>query len=105
MSDPTDRVIDAVFRTFGLAASRVPAGGGAAAAVTVLPVRPDPTLAGLDGASRLTADGALFELRASEVAAPGKGDTLTVGAQAYKVSAVRAKDVLKKVFILDCRKA
>ena len=105
MPDAFDRCIDATFRAFGVAASHTPSGGGAPAAVTVIPVLADPTLAALDGATRLKGEGGLFELRAADVPAPGPGDSLIVAGAAYKVSSARAKDPLKKIFVLDCRKA
>lgn len=76
------KAVDTGFRTFGRAASYTPS-GGSAADVTVIVRTPEGDLSGFSlGARRV---GRVADVRASEVAAPAEGDTLTVGGESFRV--------------------
>ena len=68
--------MDATFAAFGIDAVYTPA-GGEPVPVRVIARRPD-TIVGF-GETRIHAETATFELRASEVAGLGTGDLVTVG--------------------------
>ena len=74
--------VDATFAAFGFDAVYTPA-GGEAVAVRVIAKRPD-TIVGF-GETRIHAETATFELRASEVASPRPGDQLTAGTETFVV--------------------
>ena len=66
--------VDATFAAFGIDAVYMPA-GGEPVSVRVIARRPD-TIVGF-GETRIHAETATFEVRASEVASPRPGDQLT----------------------------
>ena len=74
--------VDATFAAFGIDAVYTPA-GGEPVSVRVIARRPD-TIVGF-GETRIHAETATFELRASEVASPRPGDQLTVGGETFVV--------------------
>jgi hypothetical protein len=74
--------VDATFAAFGLDAVYTPA-GGEAVSVRVIARRPD-TIVGF-GETRLHAETATFEVRASEVASLRPEDQLTVGGESFVV--------------------
>jgi hypothetical protein len=74
--------VDAAFAAFGIDAVYTPA-GGEPVSVRVIARRPD-TIVGF-GETRIHAETATFELRASEVADPRPDDHLTVGSEAFVV--------------------
>ena len=74
--------VDATFAAFGIDAVYTPA-GGEPVPVRVIARRPD-TIVGF-GETRIHAETATFELRASEVAKPAPGDQLTVGGETFVV--------------------
>ena len=74
--------VDATFAAFGVDATYRPA-GGEPVSVRVIARRPD-TIVGF-GETRIHAETATFELRASEVADPRPNDQLTVGADTFVV--------------------
>jgi hypothetical protein len=74
--------VDAAFAALGIDATYTPAGGDPVA-VRVIPKRPD-TIVGF-GETRIHAETATFELRASEVADPRPGDQLTIGGETFVV--------------------
>jgi hypothetical protein len=73
---------DATFAAFGMDASYTPP-GGERSPVRVIARRPD-TIVGF-GETRIHAETATFELRASEVASPRPGDELTAGGETFVV--------------------
>ena len=74
--------MDATFAAFGIDAVYTPA-GGEPVPVRVIARRPD-AIVGF-GDTRIHAETATFEVRASEVASPRQGDQLTVGAESFIV--------------------
>lgn len=84
-----ERAIDAAFRTWGVDASYTPA-GGASRVIRVLLSRPD-EIVDVGGFAQVGA-ATMVEIRKSEVAAPKKGDGLTVDGKAYKLGEPRQPD-------------
>jgi hypothetical protein len=74
--------VDATFAAFGIEAVYTPA-GGEPVAVRVIARRPD-TIVGV-GETRIHAETATFEVRASDVASPRPGDQLTLGSVIFVV--------------------
>jgi hypothetical protein len=92
---------DATFAAFGIDALYTPA-GGAPVSVRVIAKRPD-TIVGF-GDTRIHAETATFELRASEVASPRHGDQLTVGGETFVVQGEsERRDRDRLVWTLDIR--
>jgi hypothetical protein len=95
--------LDATFAAFGIDATFTPAGGGAVP-VRVIARRPD-TIVGL-GETRIRAETAIFEVRASELANPRPGDQLTVGGEAFVIQGEPERgDPDGLVWTLDMRPA
>jgi hypothetical protein len=74
--------VDATFAAFGIDAVYTPA-GGEPVSVRVIARRPD-TIVGF-GETRIHAETATFEVRASEVASPRPDDQLTVGGETFVI--------------------
>jgi hypothetical protein len=74
--------LDATFAAFGIEATYTPA-GGEVVSVRVIARRPDTILG--HGETRIHAETATFELRASEVASPRSGDQLTVAGDTFVI--------------------
>jgi hypothetical protein len=74
--------VDATFAAFGIDASYTPA-GGESVPVRVIARRPD-TIVGF-GDTRIHAETATFEVRASEVAQPRPDDQLVVDGQTFVI--------------------
>ena len=74
--------VDATFAAFGIDALYTPA-GGEPVAVRVIARRPD-AIVGF-GETRIHAETATFEVRASEVASPRPDDQLAVGGETFLV--------------------
>ena len=95
--------IDPVFAVFGTDAAYTPT-GAEPVSVRVIARRPD-TIVGL-GETRIRAETATFELRASEVAGPRPGDQLTVGGETFTVQGEPGRrDPDRLVWSLDIRPA
>ena len=95
--------VDATFAAFGIEASYVPA-GGEPVSVRVIARRPD-TIVGF-GDTRIHAETAILELRASEVASPRPGDQLTVDGQTFIVQGEpERRDPDRLVWTLDVHPA
>jgi hypothetical protein len=93
--------VDATFAAFGIDALYTPAGGDAVS-VRVIACRPD-AIVGF-GDTRIHAETATFELRASEFANPGPGDQLTVGGETFIVQGEpERRDPDRLVWTLDVR--
>jgi hypothetical protein len=93
--------VDATFAAFGIDASYTPA-GGEPVPVRVITRRPD-TIVGF-GETRIHAETATFELRASEVASPRPLDHLTVGGETFVVQGEpERRDPDRLVWILDSK--
>ena len=75
-------VVDATFAAFGIDAVFTPP-GGEPVSVRVIAKRPD-TIVGF-GETRIHAETATFELRASQVADPRPGDQLIIGGENFIV--------------------
>jgi hypothetical protein len=106
-SGPDDGVargrVDASFAAFGIDASYTPA-GGEPVPVRVIARRPD-TIIGF-GETRIHAETATFEVRASEVANPRPGDQLTVGGEAFVIQGEpERRDPDRLVWSLDVKPA
>jgi hypothetical protein len=95
--------VDATFAAFGVDAVYTPA-GGEPVSVRVIARRPD-TIVGF-GDTRIHAETAILELRASEVASPRPGDQLTVDGQTFIVQGEpERRDSDRLVWTLDVRPA
>jgi hypothetical protein len=93
--------VDATFAAFGIDAVYTP-GGGDPFSVRVIARRRD-TIVGF-GETRIHAETAIFEVRATEVASPRPGDQLTVGAETFVVQAEpERRDPDRLVWTLDIR--
>lgn len=98
---PFSAAVDAVFARFGVDAVYTPDGGGAAN-VRVITKRAD-EIVGF-GDTRIHAETALFEVRASEVAGPRPGDRLTVDGSDYVIQGEpERRDPDRLVWTLDAR--
>ena len=95
--------VDATFAAFGIDAVYTPA-GGEPVLVRVIARRPD-AIVGF-GETRIHAETATFEVRASEVASPRPGDQLTVGGEGFVVQGEpEGRDPDRLVWLLDARSA
>jgi len=95
--------VDATFAAFGLDATYTPA-GGEPIDVRVIAKRPD-AIVGF-GETRIHAETATFELRASEVASPRPDDLLTVGGETFVIQGEpERRDPDRLVWMLDGRRA
>ena len=93
--------VDATFAAFGTDATYTPA-GGAPVSVRVIARRPD-TIVGF-GETRIHAETATFEVRASEIANPRPGDQLMVGGETFVVQGEpERRDPDRLVWTLDTR--
>jgi hypothetical protein len=95
--------VDATFAAFGIDAVYTPAGGDPVS-VRVIAKRPD-TIVGF-GETRIHAETATFELRASDVANPRPDDQLTVGEETFTIQAEpERRDPDRLVWSMDSRLA
>ncbi len=95
--------VDATFAAFGIDATYTPA-AGITVEMRVIAKRPD-TIVGF-GETRIHAETANFEVRASEVADPRPGDELTVGGETFVVQGdPERRDPDRLVWSLDVRPA
>ena len=95
--------VDATFTAFGIDATYTPA-GGAPVGVRVIARRPD-TIVGF-GETRIHAETATFEVRASEVASPRRSAQFTVGGDIFVVQGEpERRDPDRLVWSLDVRRA
>jgi hypothetical protein len=95
--------VDATFEVFGVAAVYMPA-GGESIPVRVIARRPD-AIVGF-GDTRMHAETATFELRASEVANPRPNDQLSVDGQTFIVQGEPDRgDPDRLVWALDVRRS
>jgi hypothetical protein len=93
--------VDATFAAFGIDAVYTPV-GGEAVPVRVIARRPD-TIVGF-GETRILAETATFEVRASEVANPQPDDQLTVGGDTLVIQGEpERRDPNRLVWTLDVR--
>ena len=93
--------VDATFAAFGINALYTPA-GDQPVSVRVIARRPD-TIVGF-GETRIHAETATFEVRASDVASPRPGDQLTVGGKTFVVQGEpERRDPDQLVWTLDTR--
>jgi hypothetical protein len=93
--------VDATFAAFGMDAVYAPA-GGEPVPVRVIARRPD-TIVGL-GETRIHAETARFEVRASEVASPRPGALLAVDGDTFVIQAEpERRDPDRLVWSLDAR--
>jgi hypothetical protein len=95
--------VDVTFAAFGIDAVYMPA-GGEPVSVRVIARRQD-TIVGF-GETRIHAETATFELRASEVANPRSGDQLTVGGESFVIQGEpERRDPDRLVWKVDVRPA
>ena len=93
--------VDATYASFGIGAVFTPA-GGEPVSVRVIARRPD-AIVGF-GETRIHAETATFELRASEVANPRPDDQLTVGGQTFVIQGEpERRDPDRLVWSVDVR--
>ena len=95
--------VDATFAAFGIDPAYTPLGRGAVP-MRVIAKRPD-TIVGF-GETRIHAETATFEVRASEVASPRPGDQLTIDGETFVVQGEpERRDPDRWVWSLDTRSA
>jgi hypothetical protein len=95
--------VDATFAAFGIDAVYTPA-GGEPVSVRVIARRPD-AIVGF-GDTRIHAESATFEVRASELASPRAGDQLIIGAESFVIQGEpERRDPDRLVWMLDARSA
>jgi hypothetical protein len=95
--------VDATFAAFGIVATYTPA-GGESVPVRVIAKRPDTIVS--FGETRIHAETAAFELRASQVANPRPGDQLTIGGESFIVQGEpERRDPDRLVWTVDARPA
>ena len=95
--------VDATFAAFGIDAVYTPAGGDPLP-VRVIARRPD-TIVGF-GDTRIHAETATFEVRASEIASPRPDDQLIVDGQTFVIQGEpERRDPDRLVWTLDVRRA
>jgi hypothetical protein len=95
--------VDATFAAFGIDAAYTPAGGDPVS-VQVIARRADAIIG--FGETRIHAETATFELRASEVASPRPDDQLTVAGETFVVRCEpERRDPDRLVWVLDIRRA
>jgi hypothetical protein len=95
--------VDAAFASFGIDAVYTPA-GDEPVSVRVIARRPD-AIVGF-GETRIHAETATFELRASKFANPRPGDKLTVGGETFVIQGEpERRDPDRLVWSLDVRPA
>ena len=95
--------VDATFAAFGIDATYTPTGSDPIP-VRVIARRPD-TIVGF-GDTRIHAETATFELRASEVASPRSGDQLVLDGEAFVVQGEpERRDPDRIVWTVDVRPA
>jgi hypothetical protein len=93
--------VDATFAAFGIDAAFTPA-GGEPVLVRVIARRPD-AIVGF-GETRIHAETATFEVRASEVASPRSGDQLALGGETFVVQGEpERRDPERLVWTVDVR--
>jgi hypothetical protein len=93
--------VDATFAAFGIDATYTPA-SGEPVSVRVIAKRPD-TIVGF-GETRIHAETATFEVRASEVANPRPDDQLTLGGDAFVIQGEpERRDPDRLVWSVDTR--
>ena len=80
------RAQSAIYRTFGVPATYMPAAGDPVAC-TVIPTERSPDALVQFGQTAVIAGARLLEVRATEVPTPARGDTLTVDGDTLTVSA------------------
>jgi hypothetical protein len=102
LADGVPGAVDATFAAFGIDAVYTPA-GGEPVPVRVIARRPD-AIVGF-GETRIHAEIATFELRASEVASPRPADQLTVGTSFVIQGEPERRDPDRLVWTLDMRPA
>lgn len=95
--------LDVYFLDPHMARSAIYRAGGAdpGRAVKVVETRPDAEAN--YGGARLVVPTGTFDVRASEVATPAEGDTLTLGATLYTVTAAPRLDEGRRVWTLQTR--
>jgi hypothetical protein len=95
--------VDATFAAFGIDAVYIPA-GGEPVSVRVIARRPD-QIVGF-GETRIHAETATFEVRASNVGTPRAGDRLTIGGEIFVVQGEpERRDPDRLVWSVDVRAA
>ena len=95
--------VDATFAAFGIDAVYTPAGGDPVPA-RIIALRPD-TIVGFSE-TRIHAETATFEVRASEIAGPRPGDQLTLGGETFVIQGEpERRDPDRLVWTLDVRLA
>lgn len=94
--------VDLIFADPNMAADCDYRTGGADPAVPVRVIRNRPDDMVSFGQSRIVTDTVIFDVRAVEVALPGLGDTLTIGADIFEVIAAPTIDRERLVWRLEC---
>lgn len=94
--------VNVIFADPNMAADCAYRTGGADPAVTVRVIRNRPDDMVSFGQSRVVTETVIFDVRASDVALPVLGDTLTIGAEVFEVIAAPSIDRERLVWRLEC---
>lgn len=94
--------MNVIFTDLNMAADAAYRTGGVDPAVTVRVVRSLSDEVVPFGQSRIATETAVFDVRASEVALPVRGDTLTIGADVFEVIAQPTIDRDRLIWRLEC---
>ena len=102
IADILQGAVDDAFELQGIAATFTPS-GGSGVSVKVLPAEEDELVDVPGLSSRIQTETNVFDLRASEVAAPKAGDALVAGGSSYTVAGKRRLDPRQLIWRLDVR--
>lgn len=93
--------IDAIFGDPNMAMAASYLAGGAGPAVPIRVIRRSPDVAQQFGESRLVSETVRLDVRVADVAAPGRGDLILIGAERLVVQGEPMRDVLRLVWRLE----
>ena len=96
-------MVNATFRDRNLASDAIYRPGGVGLGVTVRVTRRSPDRATPFGDGRFVTDTHLIDVRVSEVAALGPGDTFQIGAEIYGVRGEPLRDAERLVWSAEAR--
>lgn len=104
MSQIGETAVDATFQAFGIDATYVPPGGGAAVPIRVLPRRGDNLLD--FGETQIAVDSLFFEVKVADLASPEEDGLIQIDGIDYLIQAEpRIEDIDAIVWIIDTRKS
>ena len=97
--------IDALFADPNLATGAVYRAGGADPGVSVRAILRRPDRIGEFGETRILTETTMFDIRASEIAAPAEGDTIVVDGSTYVIQGEPIRDAERLIWTIEARPA